>query len=70
MVNISELERNKPRQTLKQINKLIKLFKELKNAVPELSVCKTQEGWTELSEKLNSLEEELKQLKITFKEGK
>ena len=50
--------------------KLIKLFKELKNAVPELSVCKTQEGWTELSEKLNSLEEELKQLKITFKEGK
>ena len=69
MVNISEFERNKPRQTLKQINKLIKLFKELKNAVPELSVCKTQEGWTELSEKLNSLEEELKQLKITFKEG-
>ena len=70
MVNISEFERNKPRQTLKQINKLIKLFKELKNSVPELSVCKTQEGWTELSEKLNSLEEELKQLKITFKEGK
>ena len=70
MVNISEFERNKPRQTLKQINKLIKLFKELKNAVPELSVCKTQEGWTELSEKLNSLEEELKQIKITFKEGK
>ena len=70
MVSISEFERNKPRQTLKQINKLIKLFKELKNAVPELSVCKTQEGWTELSEKLNSLEEELKQLKITFKEGK
>ena len=70
MVSISEFERNKPRQTLKQINKLIKLFKELKNAVPELSVCKTQEGWIELSEKLNSLEEELKQLKITFKEGK
>ena len=70
MVNISEFERNKPRQTLKQINKLIKLFKELKNAVPELSVCKTQEGWIELSEKLNSLEEELKQLKIIFKEGK
>ena len=70
MVSISEFERNKPRQTFKQINKLIKLSKHLKKAIPELSVCKTQEGWVELSDKLNSLEEELKQLKITFKEGK
>ena len=70
MVNISEFERNKPRQTLKQINKLIKLSKQLKKAVPELSVCKTQEGWVELYSKLNSLEEEVKKLKIIFKEGK
>jgi len=30
MMNISEFERNKPRETLKQINKVIKMSEELK----------------------------------------
>lgn len=67
--NISEFERNKPRETYKQINKLIKMSKELKKTVPELSVCHTQNGWTSLSDSLNSMEAELKKLKKIFKEG-
>ena len=70
MPNISEFERNKPQETHKQINKLIKMSKELKKTVPELSVCHTQDGWASLSDSLNSIEVELKKLKKIFKEGK
>ena len=70
MPNISEFERNKPQETHKQINKLIKMSKELKKTVPELSVCHTQDGWASLSDSLNSIEVELKKLKKIFKEGR
>ena len=70
MMNISEFERTKPKQTLKQINKLIKMSKKLKKTVPEISVCRTQDGWVTLSDSLNSMETELKKLKKIFKEGR
>ena len=69
MASISEFERNKPQETHKQINKLIKMSKELKKTVPKVSVCRTQDGWASLSDSLNSMEVELKKLKKIFKEG-
>jgi len=69
-MNISEFERNKPRETLKQINKVIKMSEELKKTVPELSSCHSQNGWVSLSNSLNSMEAELKKLKEIFKDGK
>ena len=70
MMNISEFERTKPRETLKQINKLIKMSKKLKKTVPEISVCRSHDGWVTLSDSLNSMERELKKLKKIFKEGR
>lgn len=70
MMNISEFERNKPRETLKQINNLIEMSNNLKKSFPKLSVCKSQEDWVVLTEQLNSINSELKKLKKIFKEGK
>lgn len=70
MMNISEFERQKPRETLKQINKIIKISKELKRTVPELANCRGQDEWIALNNILDSLDTELKILKKTFKEGK
>ena len=70
MMNISEFERQKPRETLKQINKIIKISKELKLTVPKLANCRGQDEWTTLNNTLDSLDTELEILKKIFKEGK